>query len=146
MFCNKCGSQNDDGAKFCKTCGASLAVNGENTCGGCGSTLESGVQFCPKCGRPRGSIASNPNKEFEGKRTKKSKEVALLLTFFLGWFGLIYTWKKDYIKFIIGIAVIVLLTIIVNVFDSNPWYWYLLLEVAPFGINVSRPRSFFENY
>jgi len=27
MFCPKCGSQNDDGSNFCKTCGVNLLIN-----------------------------------------------------------------------------------------------------------------------
>lgn len=30
MFCKKCGAENDNGAKFCKSCGAPLASNGDD--------------------------------------------------------------------------------------------------------------------
>jgi TM2 domain-containing membrane protein YozV len=31
MFCPKCGSQNDDGSNFCKTCGVNLLIQPNNT-------------------------------------------------------------------------------------------------------------------
>ncbi|MCB2290657.1 TM2 domain-containing protein [Clostridium sp. CS001] len=31
MFCPKCGSQNDDGSNFCKTCGINLLIQPGNT-------------------------------------------------------------------------------------------------------------------
>jgi TM2 domain-containing membrane protein YozV len=31
MFCPKCGSQNDDGSNFCKTCGINLLIQPNNT-------------------------------------------------------------------------------------------------------------------
>ena len=31
MFCHNCGSQNDDGSNFCKTCGINLLIQQNKT-------------------------------------------------------------------------------------------------------------------
>lgn len=43
--CKECGSDNEDAAKFCSSCGASLRV----VCGECGEDV-SGAKFCSSCG------------------------------------------------------------------------------------------------
>jgi membrane protease subunit (stomatin/prohibitin family) len=64
VICNKCGSQNRAGQKFCGTCGTSLmpvrtvkcpscqAENPETMkfCGNCGKPLQQSEITCPKCG------------------------------------------------------------------------------------------------
>jgi RNA polymerase subunit RPABC4/transcription elongation factor Spt4 len=60
MFCKKCGTRINDGAKFCPACGqtvpaataepaAEQAV--ESRCTSCGTALKKDAQFCPNCGR-----------------------------------------------------------------------------------------------
>ena len=48
MRCAKCGTENRDGAKFCKDCAASLLTN----CSNCGATIDPGSKFCDECGIP----------------------------------------------------------------------------------------------
>lgn len=64
IICNKCGSQNRVGQKYCGNCGTSLAPSrtvkcsncqAENPesmkfCGNCGKALQPTVITCPKCG------------------------------------------------------------------------------------------------
>lgn len=50
--CPNCGSDNDDNARRCVSCGAQLAS--ANTCSGCGAPLAPGAAFCPNCGKPTG--------------------------------------------------------------------------------------------
>ena len=44
--CFVCGTENDDGARFCKNCGAELTTN----CPSCGSPIKAGAKFCSNCG------------------------------------------------------------------------------------------------
>src|SRR6266849_10052776 len=46
MRCSKCGSDNREGARFCRECASPLAVK----CAGCGALSQPGVKFCDGCG------------------------------------------------------------------------------------------------
>ncbi|MDE6402050.1 MAG: zinc ribbon domain-containing protein [Clostridiales bacterium] len=49
--CNKCGSDNPVGNKYCGQCGALLPQN--EKCASCGATLREDAAFCGQCGAPR---------------------------------------------------------------------------------------------
>lgn len=120
MYCTKCGAQNDDTAKFCTGCGAVI-------------------------GSVPGTNNNHFNAKLEKKRQIKTKGTAIALVVLFGWFGLIYTWKKDFLVFIIGMA-----GIIFGFFSVNDSTWDALLTgvswAIPIVMNVARPQSFFENY
>jgi len=44
--CPSCGKENPDGARFCASCGGSLA----RACPSCGAEIPAGARFCPSCG------------------------------------------------------------------------------------------------
>jgi class 3 adenylate cyclase/predicted ATPase len=46
MICSTCQAENKEGAKFCKVCGAALALR----CTNCGAPYEAGQRFCDECG------------------------------------------------------------------------------------------------
>lgn len=56
--CANCGTQNNGGAKFCKSCGTALAqaipspeqTSASNNCPACASPVVPGARFCKKCG------------------------------------------------------------------------------------------------
>ncbi len=48
MICERCGTENRAGRRFCKSCGAGLAAS----CPVCGAPAESGDRFCGVCGSP----------------------------------------------------------------------------------------------
>ena len=54
MNCKKCGSQVNEGAKFCRECGSEIVFETEalegNTCPECGNLLEENAMFCNNCG------------------------------------------------------------------------------------------------
>lgn len=55
MKCKICGSQLNDGAKFCRECGFEIVFETEsiedNTCPECGKSLEENASFCNNCGQ-----------------------------------------------------------------------------------------------
>lgn len=53
-FCNKCGTQLSEGAKFCPKCG-SPSNDGIIICSMCGAEFSNKAKYCPKCGNPTGS-------------------------------------------------------------------------------------------
>jgi class 3 adenylate cyclase len=53
MICERCGTENRAGRRFCRSCGAPLAA----TCPTCGSPAEPGDRFCGVCGSPLPELA-----------------------------------------------------------------------------------------
>jgi class 3 adenylate cyclase/predicted ATPase len=53
MRCHACGTENDEGRKFCGECGAPLAV----VCAACGTRNAPGAKFCGECGSTLGTPA-----------------------------------------------------------------------------------------
>lgn len=61
-YCDQCGAQLNDNAKFCSTCGTPVApaieVARVPVCKNCGEQIEDGDSFCANCGEPCNSIES----------------------------------------------------------------------------------------
>jgi len=53
VICSTCGSENHDGAKFCKRCGTRLSSG----CPSCGAPYDADSAFCGQCGTPLRSEA-----------------------------------------------------------------------------------------
>ena len=51
MRCHACGTENEEGRKFCGECGAPLAV----VCAECGTRNSPGAKFCGECGATLGT-------------------------------------------------------------------------------------------
>jgi membrane protease subunit (stomatin/prohibitin family) len=57
FHCQKCGTQNPGGTRFCQECGAPLAPPApvaKKFCGNCGTEIPPGVRFCGGCGAKQG--------------------------------------------------------------------------------------------
>ena len=70
MFCKNCGKEIEDGAKFCPSCGATQEVANH--------------EHSSPAPVPRWEGAD----EAKGKSSSKSRLIAALLAFFLGWLGI----------------------------------------------------------
>ncbi len=53
VVCSNCHADNPEGAKFCASCGTSLAPAVAH-CTACGAEVSPGGRFCPSCGNPLG--------------------------------------------------------------------------------------------
>src|SRR5215468_2103346 len=56
--CPRCQAENREGARFCRECGAPLAV----PCSNCGGKVQAGSKFCDSCGAPL-AAAPAPGRE-----------------------------------------------------------------------------------
>src|ERR671930_2075916 len=52
MRCSACGTQNEEGRKFCGECGAALRI----ACPACGTANTPGAKFCGECGAALGPV------------------------------------------------------------------------------------------
>ena len=116
MFCQKCGKEIPDTAKFCTGCGNPVEQNQPKTkfCKHCGQEIDAACVVCPKCGKqveelkqsmpvqsapPPQVVVNNTNvntnanvaaRPFIVPQTylpPKNKWVAFFLCLFLGWRG-----------------------------------------------------------
>lgn len=51
-YCRKCGTELNDGVKFCPKCGEKVEENHKQQCQQCGFERQGTEKFCPKCGTP----------------------------------------------------------------------------------------------
>ncbi len=60
MFCESCGKELNDEAKFCKFCGTSVVIATSLSCSNCGHKLGVDDKFCESCGsKVDGSLSNN---------------------------------------------------------------------------------------
>ena len=92
MFCNNCGNQLPDDAKFCNQCGANVVNIIENTCLYCGNKLPDNATFCnvcgAKCSNSSDELASKIASEIEfnhkrGMECLRGDEIRAAFPFFL---------------------------------------------------------------
>jgi hypothetical protein len=71
MECAGCNSENREGAKFCKNCGAKLDL----VCPSCGHSCDTDSSFCDQCGHDLTGPEETPPKElpFDKKLAKIQK-------------------------------------------------------------------------
>jgi hypothetical protein len=86
MYCPNCGFKNDEGMRFCGSCGnelpATLPGKGPLKCANCGADLRPGIRFCGSCGTEAPATAASASasvpapaieKKAKEKRTKEEK-------------------------------------------------------------------------
>ena len=98
MFCKNCGTEINESAAVCLTCGFAKGT-GDKFCANCGKELNPGAAICVACG------AAVKGTAVAAEEDQKSKLVAVLLAFFLGWIG-VHDFYLGYTKY--GIIKIVL--------------------------------------
>ena len=80
MFCKNCGAEMHENAVACLSCGFAKG-KGYRFCASCGREINPGAVICTACG-------SAIKDEAAENAEAKSKLIALLLTFFLGGWGI----------------------------------------------------------
>lgn len=113
VICQSCGSEVDEGVKFCKNCGSEVIVKEENVnvsetkfCANCGFEMPKTTKFCPECGTSTDGVpqvVNNNNKAIVN--SDKSPGLAAVLSFLIIGLGQIYLGltKKGIILFVAAI-------------------------------------------
>ena len=124
VACKNCGCELQEGAKFCKECGAEVIVeevNGEfQFCPKCGYKMAKGLKFCPECGSPTSNTPHvNNTVNNTGNsvvNTNKDPLLAAILSFLIIGLGQIYLGltKKGIILFLAAIVSGVLMLILIG--------------------------------
>ena len=99
MFCRNCGTEINENAVACMTCGFAKGT-GEKFCANCGKEVTPGAAVCVSCGAAIQAVKAEVI-----NNGQKSKLVAVLLAFFLGSIG-IHDFYLGYNKY--GIIKIIL--------------------------------------
>lgn len=88
MICSKCSATNNDGSKFCISCGQPFEA-APVYCSHCGRSCPAGTSFCPDCGSPVGNTQQNSQSYYasNGINPPRNWLVALLLCIFVGYLG-----------------------------------------------------------
>ena len=80
MNCPACGTENEQGRKFCGECGALLAA----ACPACGATNAPGVKFCGECGTDLRAVAPAAATEAAEAPTAERRLVSILFADLVG--------------------------------------------------------------
>ena len=99
MFCKNCGSEINENAVACMSCGFAKDT-GEKFCSNCGKEINPGAVICTNCG-----ASVKAAKAVASGGEQKSKLTAVLLAFFLGGIG-VHDFYLGYNKY--GVIKIVL--------------------------------------
>lgn len=87
--CKSCGSEVNEGAKFCKNCGAEIIIEEEGDdfkfCSNCGFKMDKNIKFCPECGSPTNGVPQTAVNSQD-----KNSALAAILSFLIIGLGQIY--------------------------------------------------------
>ena len=76
-YCENCGAELRDSAKFCSSCGSSCKIieteKKVRFCENCGSKLEGDDLFCPECGEPRCTLEEYENRQVNPVESVEAK-------------------------------------------------------------------------
>lgn len=111
MYCKNCGAALEEHAELCPGCGCGKGM-GRYYCANCGQPVIPGAPTCARCGHVNQSapVATNT----------KSKVVAALLAFFLGYFG-VHNFYLGYTGKAIAQLLVTLLSCCMLFFVSGIW-------------------------
>lgn len=120
VSCQKCGSEVEDGAKFCRNCGSEIVpeeinVSGTKFCANCGFEMDKNTRFCPECGTSTDGVPQVVNTSAVGN-ADKSPILAAILSFLIVGLGQIYLGltKKGIMLFVAAIVSGILMLVLIG--------------------------------
>ncbi|MHB8277404.1 MAG: zinc-ribbon domain-containing protein [Candidatus Humimicrobiaceae bacterium] len=114
-------------------------------CPECGKAIKRNAVFCEHCGIQIKPLQNTTAKQ-EVITIPKSRRVALWLVLFLGFFSWLYTFRKDWWKFLISLAISFILSFVVRKNESVAFIIGAIIYLWPVIDVTVRKESFYENY
>jgi len=100
------------------------------------------MKYCSNCGAKikdeKAVVCTNCGVSLNGA-TKKSKAIAILLAIFLSYWTWLYTYRKDYVKFWLGLILSVIGIFLLLLPNLIVWVWSMVDTAI-------KPQSWYDNY
>ncbi len=127
-FCTDCGTALPEGAGFCASCGTS-------------TTAAPAAAQVAAPAAPQASYAAPPSSAAQLPVEPKSKSTAVWLNVLFGFFGYLYTYKTDKVRFWIFLAILAF-NLAVGIL---PFVWWVIW-LAPTIVAATRSRAWYANF
>lgn len=118
----------------------------EMFCPECGKAVKRNAVICVHCGIQIKPLQNTTVKQEVITTTPKSRKVALWLVLFLGFFSWLYTFKKDWWKFLISLAIFFILFFVIRRNETAAFIIGAIIYLWPVIDVTVRKESFYENY
>lgn len=135
MYCKNCGTELNNNAAVCLTCGCAVGT-GTNHCSNCGAATAPNAVVCTSCG-----VALNVNNAPAGGSSAKSKTTAGLLAIFLGTLG-IHNFYLGYTqKAVIQLIVSIVGSFLFGLGAIAVWIWAIVEAVQIFQGKITDAKG-----
>ncbi|MCL4386444.1 MAG: zinc ribbon domain-containing protein [Cyanobacteria bacterium] len=115
-------------------------------CPECGKTVKRNAVICVHCGIQIKLLQNSVTKSEAISTTPKSRRVALWLVLFLGFFSWLYTFRKDWWKFLISCVIFFILLFVIRRNEAAAFIIGAIVYLWPVIDVTVRKESFYENY
>ena len=115
-------------------------------CPECGKAVKRNAVICVHCGIQIKPLQNTLIKQEVITTTPKSRKVALWLVLFLGFFSWLYTFRKDWWKFLISLAIFFILFFVIRRNETGAFIIGAIVYLRPVIDVTVRKESFYENY
>lgn len=115
-------------------------------CPECGKAIKRNAVICVHCGIQIKPLQDSTAKHEEIITIPKSRKVTLWLVLFLGFFSWLYTFRKDWWKFLISSFIFLILFIVIKRNETVAFIIGAIVYLWPVIDVTIRKESFYENY
>ena len=115
-------------------------------CPECGKAIKRNAVICVHCGIQIKPLQDMTVRSETINITPKSRKVALWLVLFLGFFSWLYTFRKDWWKFLISLTIFFILFFVIRRNETAAFIIGAIVYLWPVIDVTVRKESFYENY
>jgi len=115
-------------------------------CPECGKAIKRNAVICVHCGIQIKPLQDTIVRNNEIIVSPKSRKVALWLVLFLGFFSWLYTFRKDWWKFLISCVIFIILLFVIRRNETVAFIIGAIVYLWPVIDVTVRKEGFYENY